>query len=283
MRIARAFQGVDTSHMTPHLDSGRISPEASLKLWQEYKRTGSRSLRDRLVLTLAPLVKFVAYRKLRELPAHCEVEDLISCGLEAMIRAVDRYDPAKGATLEQFAWTRINGAILDELRRSDWAPRSLRRWERDITGARDHFATLYGRRPSNPELADALGITAAELDVHQQEIAVAEVGSLNAIIASEDGTVAERISGIASQDPETDPEHCTLRSDAQFRMQQAFDRLPARDRQVAVLYYLNDLTLPEIGEVLGVSASRVCQIHGELRPRLRKLLEADRELLASAA
>ena len=92
-------------------------------------------LRDRLVLTFAPLVKYIVYKKVREMPSRCEVEDFISCGLEALIQSIDRYDPEKGATLEQYAWTRIHGAVLDELRRQDWAPRSVRRWERDIEKA----------------------------------------------------------------------------------------------------------------------------------------------------
>src|ERR1700761_1532280 len=122
----------------------RLSADQALELWREYKRTGDRRLRDRLVLTFAPMVKFIVYRKVREIPARCEVEDFISCGLEALIRSIDRYDPDKGATLEQFAWTRIHGAVLDELRRRDWAPRSLRRWERDISRARERFIALHG-------------------------------------------------------------------------------------------------------------------------------------------
>jgi RNA polymerase sigma factor FliA len=269
--------------VTGSTDSGRISAEATLKLWTRYRATGDRRLRDRLVLTLAPMVKYVAYRKVRALPAHCEVDDLISCGLEAMIRALDRFDPDKGATLEQFAWTRVNGAMLDELRHGDWAPRSLRRWERDINEARDHFSTLYRRSPTIAELSDAVHLTVAELDARLQEIAVADVGSLNAIILGEDGTVGERISGIASPDRESDPEFCALRSDAEARMHQTFDQLPVRDRQVAVLYYVNNLTLHEIGQVLGVSASRVSQIHSELRPRLRALLVAEDDLSGVAA
>src|SRR5204863_346900 len=107
----------------------RMSAEETLALWQQYKATNDRKLRDRLVLTFAPLVKYIVYKKAREMPARCEVEDFISCGLEALMISIDRYDPAKGATLEQYAWTRIHGAVLDELRRQDWAPRSVRRWE----------------------------------------------------------------------------------------------------------------------------------------------------------
>jgi DNA-directed RNA polymerase specialized sigma subunit len=86
------------------------------------------------------------------MPARCEVEDFISCGLEALIQSIDRYDPAKGATLEQYAWTRIHGAVLDELRRQDWAPRSVRRWERDIDRFSESFSALHGRRPTTDEL-----------------------------------------------------------------------------------------------------------------------------------
>ena len=141
----------------------RVSADEALALWSEYKRTGDVQVRNRLVMTFAPLVKYIVFKKVRELPARCEVEDFISCGLEALIASIDRYDPAKGATLEQFAWTRIHGAVLDELRRQDWAPRSLRRWERDIARARDQFTTLHGRRPTRVELADALSITVEDL------------------------------------------------------------------------------------------------------------------------
>ena len=129
----------------------RVSPEDALTMWREYRASGEARLRDRLVMTYAPLVKYIVYKKIRELPARCDVEDFISCGLEALITSLDRYDPVKGATLEQFLWTRIHGAVLDELRRQDWAPRSLRRWERDIAKATEHFATVHGRRPCTVE------------------------------------------------------------------------------------------------------------------------------------
>src|ERR1700727_1406537 len=136
--------------------TGRLSAQKTLKLWQQYKETGDARVRDRLVLTFAPMVKYIVYKKVREIPARCEVDDFISCGLEALIRSIDRYDPQKGATLEQFAWTRIHGAVLDELRLNDWAPRSLRRLDREVGKARDTFFRLYGRRPTRDELADAL-------------------------------------------------------------------------------------------------------------------------------
>ena len=137
----------------------RPSSQQTLLLWKQYVATNDPALRDRLILTFAPLVKFIVYRKAREMPARCEVEDFIGCGLEALIQSIDRYDPSKGATLEQYAWTRIHGAVLDELRRMDWAPRSVRRWERDMDKAVEEFTALHGRRPRNEELADAMGIT----------------------------------------------------------------------------------------------------------------------------
>src|SRR5688572_27544843 len=141
----------------------RMSSEDSLALWREYKATQDVKVRNRLVMTYAPLVKYIVFKKARELPARCEVDDFIACGLEALIASIDRYDPSKGATLEQFAWTRIHGAVLDELRRQDWAPRSLRRWERDISRAREQFTGIHGRRPTRQELADSLSTTVEEL------------------------------------------------------------------------------------------------------------------------
>src|SRR6201998_3002237 len=166
--------------------SGRMSAQETLELWQQYKQTGDQRVRDRLVLTFAPMVKYIVYRKGREIPAGGEGGDFILCALEALIRSIDRYDPDKGATLEQFAWTRIHGAVLDELRRNDWAPRSLRRWDREIGKAQENFFRLYGPRPTREELADALGVTPNDLKTRQDEISQAQVGSLNALISGED-------------------------------------------------------------------------------------------------
>src|SRR5436853_396364 len=171
----------------------RMSHEETLALWMQYRGAHDRQLRNRIVLTFAPLVKYIVYNKIRELPARCEVDDFISCGLEALINSIERYDPSKGATLEQYAWTRIHGAVLDELRRQDWAPRSLRRWERDIQRARDRFATSHGRRPTTDELASAVGTTAAELRNRQDEIATSDLTSLNSLVLSDEETSVERV------------------------------------------------------------------------------------------
>ena len=269
-----------TAAVTPATKK-RISPEDALDLWRTYKATGDIQARNRLVMTYAPLVKYIVFKKVRELPARCEVEDFISCGLEALIASIDRYDPGKGATLEQFAWTRIHGAVLDELRRQDWAPRSLRRWERDIHKAREQFSSLHGRRPTREELAEMLAVTPEELRRRQDDIAVSDVTSLNTLVISDDETTVERIDTLAASDARLDPEQAATVNDAKDKFRRAFDMLPQREREVAVLLYVKNLTLREIGDILGVSESRVCQIHSQLKRTLRQQLSED-ALLFSA-
>ena len=256
----------------------RMSAEETLKLWLDYQRTQDARLRDRLVLTFAPMVKYIVYRKVREMPANAEVEDFISCGLEALIVSIDRYDPEKGATLEQYAWTRIHGAVLDELRRQDWAPRSVRRWERDLQKAAEEFLALHQRRPSRFELAEALGITVDELRQRRADIAQSDVTSLNALVLSDDASTIETVDTIAATDERLDPEAEAGRTQAKERFRAAFAHLPDREREIAVLLYVKNLTLAEIGEVLGVSESRVCQIHGQTKKKLRAALDEDAAL-----
>jgi RNA polymerase sigma factor for flagellar operon FliA len=261
----------------------RLSSDDSLALWKEYQATQDRRVRDRLVLTFAPLVKYIVYKKLRELPATCELEDLISCGIEGLIAAIDRYDPSKGATLEQFVWTRIHGSVLDELRRQDWAPRSLRRWERDINRAREQFSALYGRGPTRQELAEAVGADVSDLRARESDIARSDITSLNTLTLSDDETTIERIDTIASSDGTTDPELQATTTAAKERFRLAFETLPRREREVAVLLYVKNLTLREIGDILGVSESRVCQIHGELKRKLRSALDQEALLFSEVA
>ena len=261
----------------------RASAQEVLDLWTTYKKTGDLKVRNRLVMTFAPMVKYIVFKKVRELPAKCEVEDFISCGLEALIASIDRYDPERGATLEQFAWTRIHGAVLDELRRQDWAPRSLRRWERDIAKARQQFIALHGRKPTREELADSLAITVEQLRGHEDDIVMSDVTSLNTLVSGDEDTSVERLDTLASQDERLDPEHMAHVSAAKEHFRRAFDRLPQREREVAVMLYVKNLTLREIGDVLGVSESRVCQIHTQLKKTLRRELAADEQLLAAVA
>jgi RNA polymerase sigma factor for flagellar operon FliA len=263
--------------------SRRATSDQTLALWHEYRQTKDPALRDRLVLTFAPLVKYIVYKKVREMPSRCEVDDFISCGLEALIHSIDRFDPQRGATLEQYAWTRIHGAVLDELRRLDWAPRSIRRWERDIARASESFTALHGRRPTAEELSDALGIKPDELRRHRDAISRSDLTSLNTLVMSDDETTIERIDTLASTDARLDPVHAAATSEAKDKFRAAFSALSQREREVAVMLYVKNLTLAEIGEVLGVSESRICQIHTEMKKKLRTSLEADAEILRLVA
>ena len=259
----------------------RASAQDALSVWQEYHRTGERELRDRLIFMFTPMAKHIVHRKARELPSHCDVEDLTSCAIEALIHSIDRYDPDKGATLEQYAWTRIQGAVIDGLRSSDWAPRSLRREEREINRARDGLLARGGeRRPSHQELATAVGISVGELAERLDRVALAEVGSLNRVVGSDPGSAVEQIDVLQSEDRDIDPVANAERMDAKARLRAAFATLSPQEREVAVLLYVNEWTLREIGERLGLSESRICQIHTRMRSRLYELLSDDAALFA---
>jgi RNA polymerase sigma factor for flagellar operon FliA len=266
-------------------DSSRrwIEADDAMALWRQYNRSGDERLRDRLVLTYAPLVKFIVYRKIGELPASCDVDDLVSAGLEALIKAIDRYDPVKGATLEQFAWTRIHGAVIDELRRSDWAPRSLRRWERDVRRAQGEFHAIHGRAPDETELADCLKMTTLELRRRQRDLIASDMTSLNSLVLAHDGAKVERVDVLASDDDESNPFRASAKQETKEHFRRAFAGLARREREVAVLLYVKNLTLREVGEVLGVSESRVCQIHGELKRTLRTALANDADVVEHVA
>ncbi len=252
-----------------------------LATWHEYRLTGDRQLRDRLVFMFMPMVRYIVYRKVREVPAQCDVEDFLSCGLEALIRSIERYDPDKGATLEQYAWTRIHGAVLDELRRHDWAPRSLRRDERTINHARESFASIHERQPNREELAAHVGMTPLELTHRLDQVALAEVGSLNRIVRSDESATIERIDTLESLDADCDPIARAERGEAKERFRGAFARLTKQEREVAVLLYVEDWTLRDIGARLGVSESRVSQIHTQLRRRLYEQLAGELPLFTA--
>jgi RNA polymerase sigma factor for flagellar operon FliA len=260
----------------------RFAQAEALALWRRYQANGDPKLRDRLIMTYAPLVKYIVYRKIRELPAHQEADDYISRGLEALITSIDRYDPGKGATLEQFLWTRIHGAVLDELRRQDWAPRSVRRFDREAVKAVRSFRALHHREPTDEELADALAVTVEDLRSHRADLARADVASLN-VTASEPGEEdagTERVDLIHSEDERSRPEHAAMLGDTKRAFREAFDTLTTREQEIAVLLYVKHLTLREVGHVMGVTESRVSQLHSALRKKLRERLEGHEDALS---
>jgi RNA polymerase sigma factor for flagellar operon FliA len=171
--------------------------------------------------------------------------------------------------------------VLDELRRQDWAPRSLRRAEREIAQAQERFVAEHEREPSRGELASAVGVSERELTARIDELALADVGSLNKTIRSEDSTTIERIDTLESDAPDTDPAISAERTAAKERFREVFAELSARERLVAVLLYVEGRTLNDIGSQLGVSESRVSQIHTQLRKRLRERLKQDEALFTA--
>jgi RNA polymerase sigma factor for flagellar operon FliA len=248
--------------------------------WERWRATGEVRHRNQLVMMFTGLVRYLVLKKAKELPHRCEIDDLVSCGLIALMECIERWDPSKGASLEQLAWTRVQGAVIDELRRQDWAPRSVRRAERTVGAAEDRFAALHGRQPSPAELAAALGMSEDQVLAVRGSVDRAVVGSLQ---APADGTAEGADSGMAERldtlvaDPETRPDVAVERSEAHTRLGAALAELSPRERRLADLLYKNDLNQREASTVLGVTESRVSQIHSRMRRSLALSLSDHRE------
>lgn len=253
----------------------RLTASEAETLWRSWKNRRDTRARDQLVLAYAPMVRYLASRKLRELPAHCDLDDLASAGLVALVEAVDRFDPAKGASFEQYAWTRVAGALVDELRKQDWASRSVRREGRRIERARDSFVARHGITPTEIELAAELGTTVDGLRATLEDIDRSEVGSLNAPARGADDASSVEV-GETIQAPygENDPEGTLLGADRSAAMRAAIARLSERERHILALVHVQALPGAEIGRLLEVSESRVSQILSGIRIKLKRQLEA---------
>jgi RNA polymerase sigma factor FliA len=252
-------------------------------MWREWKTTGSTAARDRLVLSYAPMVRYLTARKMRELPARCELEDLVSCGMLALVAAVDRFDPKKGATFEQFAWTRVTGAIVDELRRHDWASRSVRRKAREVESAREKFAAKEGRPPSEDELASSLEIGVGELRERLSEVDRADIVSLNSRTRRGDDTDLVEIGDLVVAPPgDHEPELATLTHERTAALARAIRSLTDRERRVLELVHVHDTPGAVIAAEFGVTESRVSQILSSVRAKLAQTL-ADYEAAAGEA
>jgi len=263
--------------------AGRASADEVLSVWREYRRTGSLERRDELVFMFIPMVRYIVYRKVRKIPPQCDPDELISSGLEALMRSIERYDPCKGATLEQYAWTRIHGAVLDELRRCDWVPRSLRRYERAIENARASFFAAHERQPNRDELASWMEVDPFELVRCLDDLELAEVGSLNRIVCAEETTYVEHIDLLESSDEDCDPIITVERGEARERVRKALAKLNRRDRELAIMLYVEDRPPREVGERLGVSESRISQLHTRMRERLHDQLAGEPSLFSAAS
>ena len=242
-------------------------------LWRAWSTKKDVRARDQLVLSYAPMVRYLASRKVRELPAHCDVDDLVSCGLIALVESVDRFDPAKGATFEQYAWTRVSGAILDELRRQDWAPRSVRRISRKADQATEKLYAKTGEMPEHSAVAEAIGIGVDELKHALGELGRAELLSLNAPARlGEEGGYIEIGDTIESSDLGS-PERVVLNRERSQRIRNAIAALDPREQQVLSLVHVHSVPGAEIGRMLGVTESRVSQILSGVRTKLRRSLD----------
>jgi RNA polymerase sigma factor for flagellar operon FliA len=248
--------------------------EDAQALWRSYRASpGDKALRDRLILTYAPLVKYVAGRLGSGLPAHVEEEDLVSYGLLGLIGAIERYDPNRDVKFETYAITRIRGAIIDELRALDWVPRSVRARAREIERAIAALEAKLHRPPTDEEIAEKIGITGDELEDSLTDISRSSIAALDELwtVGGSGGDQVALIDTIEDADAPA-PDSALAATELKEALGEAITRLPEREKLVVTLYYYEELTLREIGEVLGVTESRVSQLHTKAVLRLKARL-----------
>ena len=245
-------------------------------LWRRYERDGDDRARERLVVAYSPLVKYVSGRMASGLPAHVEEADLISYGLSGLISAIERFDLEREIKFETYAITRIKGAIIDELRSLDWVPRSVRARARAIGRASSKLEHKLQRAPTDEEMSAELEMTVTGFQDALLQIANSTVAALDELWTVSDAS-GDQVSLLDTlQDPDApDPAQAMDTSDLKDRIADAIARLPEREKLVVALYYYENLTLREIGEVLGVTESRVSQLHTKAVLRLRGRMTDD--------
>jgi RNA polymerase sigma factor for flagellar operon FliA len=246
-------------------------------LWQEYKANNATEARERLILHYAPLVKFVAGRVATGLPQSIEQADLVSYGMFGLIDAIDKFEPARGFKFETYAISRIKGSIIDELRSIDWVPRSVRAKARAIERAYSKLENEHRRTPEDHELAAELEMSAEELARVLAQVSFVGLVALDELLSVGGGDHGPSTVGDMIADYGSDPVEAFEVDEMKQIVAGAINRMSDRERLVLTLYYYEGLTLSEIGEVLGVTESRICQIHTKAILQLRaRLSEPER-------
>lgn len=247
-------------------------------LWVQYKSTGLKAAKDRLLINYAPLVKFVAGRVAVGLPQSIDQADLVSYGMFGLIDAIDKFDPERKIKFETYAIARIKGSIIDELRAIDWVPRSVRAKARMVEKANQKLEAKLLRTPSDRELAEEMGITDKELQTIFARISFVGVVAFDEVISGGEKGEGTTTLGDTIADRKAGPTGSYEQEETKQLLAEAINRLGDREKVVLTLYYYENLTLAEIGQVLGVTESRVCQIHTKAVMQLKtKLAEPERE------
>jgi RNA polymerase sigma factor for flagellar operon FliA len=247
------------------------------ELWDEYKRTGARAARDQLIVHYSPLVKYVAGRVSVGLPSNIDQSDLVSYGIFGLIDAIDKFDTARNIKFETYAIARIKGAIIDELRSIDWVPRSVRAKARSVERAYAKLEARLLRTPSDEEVATELGITEDGLHQIFNQISFVGLAALDELVSGSERGDSTTL-GDTIADTGEGPVAAFEVEEMKHLLAGAINRLGDREKIVLTLYYYEGLTLAEIGEVLGVTESRVCQIHTKAVLQLRaRMSEPERE------
>lgn len=262
----------------------RADPKAELAAaWVSFKDENDTRARDRLIVAYSPLVKYVAGRLSSGLPQTVDTADLVSYGVFGLIDAIDKFDPDRGIKFETYAIARIKGAIIDELRAMDWVPRSVRARAREFEAAYIALENRLKRVPSDAEIAEEMGVTPRELQAILTRLSYSSVISFEEIWSpsADHEERSDPLGSIADERAE-DPVRLFETSELKQILAAAIERLPEREKSVIALYYYEGLTLKEIGAVLGVTESRVSQMHTKAVLRLRARLHAAQGFLPVA-
>ncbi len=242
------------------------------EVWREYSRSKDKKIKQELVLDHLPLVKYIAGRLAVKLPPAVDREDLESYGIFGLLEAVEKYNPDLGVNFKTYAGSRIRGAMIDEIRKLNWLPRTTWQKIQQVNSTREKLQGEYGKQVTNEVLARALGISLAELYKLAGQTCALSMVSLDETLGMSGGEEVRR--GNLIRDPDSpDPLDVLMKEEGREILVRALNGLSERDRTVLALYYQEGLTLKEIGRVLEVSESRVCQLHTRALERVRDRLE----------